>query len=145
MNIRFHYDRPIEEVGIITPSTGKIWFEDLVGGLKPIEKDKLPDGAAFGFEMASFVLDVQRYLPWYDWISYLKLTSLLMVVGYRWKLTPVELKYIERSSLTSVRSSVCTLKHRRCSIVQDWVHLRSVALRTRCYILRGYESSTGLL
>ncbi|KAE8324446.1 putative D-amino acid oxidase [Aspergillus sergii] len=64
MNIRFHYDRPIEEVGILTPSTGKVWFEDLVGGLKPIEKDNLPSGAAFGFEMASFVLDTQRYLPW---------------------------------------------------------------------------------
>lgn len=66
MNIRFHYNRPIEEVGIITPSTKKIWFEDLVGGLKPIEKAELPEDAVFGFEMASFVVDVQRYLPWHD-------------------------------------------------------------------------------
>ncbi|KAJ5593959.1 uncharacterized protein N7459_000167 [Penicillium hispanicum] len=64
MDIRFHYDQPIEDVGILTPSTGKLWFEDLVGGLKPIAKGELPNGAAFGFEMASFVLDVQRYLPW---------------------------------------------------------------------------------
>ncbi|GAM40402.1 hypothetical protein TCE0_039r12729 [Talaromyces pinophilus] len=70
MNIRFHYDQPIEEVGIITPSTGKLWFEDLVGGLRPIEKDELPDGAAFGFEMATFVLDVQRYLPWLQMEAY---------------------------------------------------------------------------
>ncbi|KAJ5895308.1 hypothetical protein N7495_006999 [Penicillium taxi] len=64
MNIKFHYDQPIEEVGILTPATGKLWFEDLVGGLIPIEKEDLPSGAVFGFEMASFVMDVQRYLPW---------------------------------------------------------------------------------
>jgi D-amino-acid oxidase len=73
MNIRFHYEQPLEEVGIITPSTGKLWFEDLVGGLKPIEKDELPDGAAFGFEMATFVLDVQRYLPWLELASPLEI------------------------------------------------------------------------
>ena len=64
MNIRFHYDRPIDEVGIKTPATGKLWFEDLVGGLTKIQGDALPEGTAFGFEMASFVIDVQKYLPW---------------------------------------------------------------------------------
>lgn len=64
MNIRFHYDRPIDEVGIKTQATGKLWFEDLVGGLTKIEGDALPKGTAFGFEMASFVINVQKYLPW---------------------------------------------------------------------------------
>jgi D-amino-acid oxidase len=64
MDIRWHYEYPIEETGILTPATGKLWFEELVGGLKTIEKDKLPKGTAFGFEMASFVIDVQKYLPW---------------------------------------------------------------------------------
>ncbi|SCV57853.1 related to D-amino-acid oxidase [Fusarium fujikuroi] len=64
MNIRWHYENPIETTGIMTPATGKLWFEDLVGGLKKIEKDELPEGTAFGFEMASFVIDVQKYLPW---------------------------------------------------------------------------------
>lgn len=64
MNIRWHYDAPIEEVGITTPATGKVWFDELVGGLKKIEESELPDGAVFGFEMASYVIDVQRYLPW---------------------------------------------------------------------------------
>ncbi|PVH94774.1 FAD dependent oxidoreductase [Periconia macrospinosa] len=64
MNIRWHYESPIETVGILTPATGKLWFEDLVGGLEKIEKGELPEGTAFGFEMASFVIDVQRYLPW---------------------------------------------------------------------------------
>lgn len=65
MDIRWHYEAPIDEVGIKTPETGKLWFEELVGGLKKIEEKDLPDGTAFGFEMASFVIDVQRYLPWY--------------------------------------------------------------------------------
>ena len=64
MNIRWHYENPIEESGILTSATGKLWFEDLVGGLEKIEKEDLPPGTAFGFEMASFVIDVQRYLPW---------------------------------------------------------------------------------
>ena len=64
MNIRCHYDNPIDEVGIKTPATGKIWFEDLVGGFIDIGKEELPKGSVFGFEFATFVLDVQRYLPW---------------------------------------------------------------------------------
>ncbi|CAI6270362.1 unnamed protein product [Periconia digitata] len=64
MQIKWHYEVPIEEAGILTPATGKLWFEDLVGGLRNIEKEELPKGTAFGFEMASFVIDVQRYLPW---------------------------------------------------------------------------------
>ncbi|KEY74648.1 hypothetical protein S7711_08415 [Stachybotrys chartarum IBT 7711] len=64
MPIRWHYERPIDEVGIKTPATGKLWFEELVGGLKKIEKMDLPTGCDFGFEMASFVIDVQKYLPW---------------------------------------------------------------------------------
>jgi D-amino-acid oxidase len=65
MNIRWHYEQGIDQVGIKTPATGKLWFEDLVGGLIEIPKEELPSGCAFGFEMASFVIDVQKYLPWY--------------------------------------------------------------------------------
>lgn len=64
MNIRWHYEQPIDEVGIKTPATGKLWFEELVGGLLEIPEEELPQGCAFGFEMASFVIDVQKYLPW---------------------------------------------------------------------------------
>ena len=64
MQIRWHYEQPIDEVGIKTPATGKLWFEKLVGGLEKIPEEELPSGTAFGYEMASFVIDVQRYLPW---------------------------------------------------------------------------------
>lgn len=64
MNIKWHYENPIDEVGIKTIATGKLWFEELVGGLRKIDEQDLPEGTAFGFEMASFVIDVQKYLPW---------------------------------------------------------------------------------
>lgn len=64
MQIRFHYEKPIEQVGILSKATGKLWFEELVGGLQKIEERELPEGTVFGFEMASFVIDVQKYLPW---------------------------------------------------------------------------------
>ncbi|RSM12378.1 hypothetical protein CEP52_002560 [Fusarium oligoseptatum] len=64
MNIRWHYEKPLEETGMLTSATGKLWFQDLVGGLRKIEGSDLPEGTAFGFEMASFVIDVQKYLPW---------------------------------------------------------------------------------
>lgn len=65
MNIRWHCEHPIDEVGIKTSATNRLWFEELVGGLTPIQEGDLPEGTAFGFEMASFVIDVQKYLPWY--------------------------------------------------------------------------------
>ena len=65
MRIRFHYEKPIEKVGILTPATGKLWFEELVGGLEAIGEGELPEGTVFGFEMASFVINVQMYLPWF--------------------------------------------------------------------------------
>jgi hypothetical protein len=29
----------------------------------------LPEGTVFGFEMASFVINVQMYLPWCVWLA----------------------------------------------------------------------------
>jgi D-amino-acid oxidase len=69
MRIRFHYEKPIEEVGILTPAVGKLWFEELVGGLEVIRSEELPEGTVFGFEMASFVINVQMYLPWCVWLA----------------------------------------------------------------------------
>jgi D-amino-acid oxidase len=69
MRIRFHYEKPIEEVGVLTPAMGKLWFEELVGGLEVIRSEGLPEGTVFGFEMASFVINVQMYLPWCVWLA----------------------------------------------------------------------------
>jgi hypothetical protein len=67
MRIRFFYERAIREVGILGDGDGTeggLWFGELVGGLERVEETELPAGTVFGFEMASFVVNVQMYLPW---------------------------------------------------------------------------------
>jgi D-amino-acid oxidase len=64
MGIRAFYDSKIEDAGILSEGTGKIWFDGLVGGLKFLEKERLAEGSVFGFECDTFVINVQVYLPW---------------------------------------------------------------------------------
>lgn len=69
MDIRAFYDSPIEKAGVLSQGTGKIWYEKLVGGLRLVPKSQTPDGAFFGYEMSTFLINVQVYLPWYDHLS----------------------------------------------------------------------------
>lgn len=64
MELRAFYDRPLEEAGILSQGTGKVWYEGLVGGLRGIEEEELPEGSVFGFDMNSFVIEVPVYLSW---------------------------------------------------------------------------------
>jgi D-amino-acid oxidase len=59
-------DAPIEETNLLTPQTGKIWYDELVGGLRNLTRDELPEGAVFGLEFPStFRINTQVYLQWY--------------------------------------------------------------------------------
>jgi glycine/D-amino acid oxidase-like deaminating enzyme len=63
--IRAWFDREMDEAGVLSVEgerKGRIWYEGLTG-LRFLEEGK-PEGSVFGFECASFVVDVQRYLPW---------------------------------------------------------------------------------
>jgi D-amino-acid oxidase len=65
LEIRAWFDKSMEEAGVLSvegEGKGKIWYEEMAG-LKFIEEGK-PEGSVFGFECGSFVVDVQRYLPW---------------------------------------------------------------------------------
>lgn len=65
MGYRAIFDTPLEESGILTEETGKIWYEELVGGLRKLGKDELPEGAAFGLDYkSSFRINTQVYLNW---------------------------------------------------------------------------------
>lgn len=65
MGLRAIFDGKIEECGILSAQTGKIWYEDLVGGMRYLEKDELPRGAVFGLDFKStFRLNTQVYLNW---------------------------------------------------------------------------------
>ncbi|KAF2470995.1 nucleotide-binding domain-containing protein [Lindgomyces ingoldianus] len=58
------FDALIEDTGILTPETGKVWYEELVG-LRALEENELPSGAKFGLEFAStFRINTQVYLGW---------------------------------------------------------------------------------
>jgi D-amino-acid oxidase len=63
--IRAWFDRDMEDAGVLSvegEGKGKIWYESLTG-LRFLEEEK-PEGSVFGFECGSFVVDVQKYLPW---------------------------------------------------------------------------------
>lgn len=70
-------DAPIEETNLRTPATGRIWYDELVGGLRNLTKEELPEGAVFGLEFPStFRINTQVYLQWYvspcswSWLGY---------------------------------------------------------------------------
>lgn len=59
------FDGKIEEVGVLTEETGRIWYEELVGGLEELSKEELPEGAVFGLDFKStFRINTQVYLNW---------------------------------------------------------------------------------
>lgn len=66
MELRSIYDDDIDKVGVLSAGTNKIWYDDIVGGLRFLAPGELPEGAKFGFDVNTFVIDVQRYLPWYE-------------------------------------------------------------------------------
>ncbi|KAF1955199.1 nucleotide-binding domain-containing protein [Byssothecium circinans] len=60
-----YFDAEIEESGLLSQGTGKIWFEDLVGGLEILGKGECPEGAAFGVVYPrTFRIHTQVYLNW---------------------------------------------------------------------------------
>lgn len=118
MNIRWHYERPIDEVGIKTPETGKLWFEQLVGVLAKIDEEDLPERTSFGFEMASFVINVRRYLSRGMLHRNSRGQLSLIVLGYKLRRRGKGSTSIDISLGISRRLWTYTLKSMRSSIVQ---------------------------
>lgn len=60
------FDAKIEETGILTEETGKVWYDQLVGGLRNLSDSELPKGAVFGIEFpTTYRINTQVYLQWY--------------------------------------------------------------------------------
>lgn len=68
MTLRSVYDEEIDKVGILSKRTGKIWYEDLAG-LRYLKPDELPEGAKFGYDISTFIIDASRYLLWYAFLD----------------------------------------------------------------------------
>ncbi|KAF2637352.1 nucleotide-binding domain-containing protein [Massarina eburnea CBS 473.64] len=65
MGMRAFFDSKIEETGLLSQGTGKVWFDKLVGGLTKVDERELPEGAAFGLDFKStFRIHTQVYLNW---------------------------------------------------------------------------------
>lgn len=65
MDCRTVYDVPIEESGVFSAGTNKIWFDSLVeGGVRYLGKNQIPEGGDFGFDFKTLTIDTQRYLNW---------------------------------------------------------------------------------
>lgn len=59
------FDSPIEETGLLSDGTGKIWYEQLVGGLRHMSKEELPKDAVFGIDWpTTFRVNTAVYLQW---------------------------------------------------------------------------------
>jgi D-amino-acid oxidase len=63
------FDAPIEETGILTEETGKVWYDSLVGGLRELSKQEMQGrgkDAVFGVEFpTTYRINTQVYLQWY--------------------------------------------------------------------------------
>ncbi|VUC38187.1 unnamed protein product [Clonostachys rosea] len=63
--LRMVFDQKVEDSEILSRDTGRVWYDDLVGGLIPLAQHQLPDGAVFGLDLPStFVINTQIYLRW---------------------------------------------------------------------------------
>jgi D-amino-acid oxidase len=75
-------DAPIEQTNLLTPQTGRIWYDELVGGLRYLDEKELPEGAVFGLEFPStFRINTQVYLQWYVTLPSLSLISSPLLVS----------------------------------------------------------------
>ncbi|KAL3417184.1 d-amino acid [Phlyctema vagabunda] len=64
MDLRAFYDHDMPDAGLLSHDTGRIWYEQLVGGLRFVPQAEVPEGSVFGFDMGSFVVEVPVYLSW---------------------------------------------------------------------------------
>lgn len=59
------FDAGKEKAGVLSKGTGKVWYEELVGGIGELDKDVLPEDAEFGMDIKrTFMINTQVYLQW---------------------------------------------------------------------------------
>jgi hypothetical protein len=70
MDLNAIFDRPIEQAEVLSQVTGKIWYDKITGGIRPMPRDNLPEGACFGLVMSTFSVNTQGYLAWYVFLPF---------------------------------------------------------------------------
>ncbi|KAF4120837.1 FAD dependent oxidoreductase [Geosmithia morbida] len=64
MELRAYFDKPMEEAEVLSKGTGKIWYDQLTGGVRHMAQGELPEGAFFGLGIQTFMINTQAYLAW---------------------------------------------------------------------------------
>ncbi|KAG7115447.1 D-amino-acid oxidase like protein [Verticillium longisporum] len=63
--LRMIFDHKMEDAAILSEGTGKLWYDELVGGVKAVAQGALPAREAFGLDVPrTFVINTQIYLQW---------------------------------------------------------------------------------
>lgn len=97
MGLRAVFDAGLEEVGVLSQGTGKIWYEELVGGMRYLEKKELPEGAVFGLDFKStFRINTQVYLNWFEALPFSVFHSTNMVVRLQQQVIEKGIKTVRR-------------------------------------------------
>ncbi|KAI9742604.1 MAG: hypothetical protein M1818_003745 [Claussenomyces sp. TS43310] len=60
MPIRALFDNRIEDAGVLSQGTGKVWYEELVGGIQPVPQRELPPGTHFGFDLNTLQVEALK-------------------------------------------------------------------------------------
>lgn len=64
MDLRAIFDKSKDQAGLLSRGTNRIWYHGLVpGGIRYLPSSVLPEGSCLGFDISTFVIDTQRYLP----------------------------------------------------------------------------------
>ncbi|KAL5119719.1 hypothetical protein ACEQ8H_002325 [Pleosporales sp. CAS-2024a] len=59
------FDSPMEQAGILSDGTHKIWYDQLVGGLRPLSQAELHPDSVFGMEFpTTYRINTAVYLQW---------------------------------------------------------------------------------
>jgi len=61
MPIRSIYDASLDEAGVLSEGTGRVWYEKLVGGLRHLKGEELK-GALTGFDFDTWVIDTVCFM-----------------------------------------------------------------------------------
>jgi hypothetical protein len=130
MDLNAIFDRPIEQAEVLSQVTGKIWYDKITGGIRPIPRDNLPEGACFGLVMSTFSVNTQGYLAWYVFLPFSQQLGLLNTSGCLPSAFKLASKCGGLISTTSVTLSG-TFPRMHISTALGWDLITSKELKTR--------------
>ncbi|KAM0608385.1 hypothetical protein ACHAP0_007865 [Verticillium nonalfalfae] len=117
--LRMIFDQKIEDAAILSEGTGKLWYDELVGGVKAVAQGALPARAAFGLDVPrTFVINTQIYLQWCVPVSSLRTLSPLYFLS-PFSRRPIPGLISQARLLEKCRQGNVTLDRRRITHIRE--------------------------